>query len=393
MALTPHAVLRTRLIDHLASVGGSQDRAEILEALASQYADLWTIEDQLPQNTRQFESKWRNRVSFERQRMVDEGLLEARSDGIWKLTAAGSVAVLTTKSARTLWLQDEVARREALWAQLLAVDGSATIAPNQVRQLGFHAGQRGVYVDVAATRSEWTPDGVALGLLHLGTQYSNDIASDGVIYQFPTTQSAGRDRTEIASIAMAQKLMLPVFVIERTQPSSPVRVVHRGLVEAVDLKSGVALITFYGADPVPTAEPDDDPFELTAPLAEWQTARRRPRPNQARFAFRVFARYGRQCAVCDLTHKSVLQAAHLRPKAGSGSDDPRNGLPLCANHHGLLDSHAWAIDPQTKDVLVDEHESFASLGITRTTTASLRAYPADEALEDLFSSWNRARKT
>ena len=47
----------------------------------------------------------------------------------------------------------------------------------------------------------------------------------------------------------------------------------------------------------------------------------------------------------------MLQAAHIRPVSENGSDDPRNGLVLCANHHLAFDANLFAFDPETLEVV------------------------------------------
>ena len=42
----------------------------------------------------------------------------------------------------------------------------------------------------------------------------------------------------------------------------------------------------------------------------------------------------------------LLDAAHLRPYADKGSDDPRNGLVLCATHHRAFDKRLFGFIPQ-----------------------------------------------
>jgi hypothetical protein len=50
---------------------------------------------------------------------------------------------------------------------------------------------------------------------------------------------------------------------------------------------------------------------------------------------------GWKCAVCGMRIVQLLDAAHIRGVAEGGSDDPRNGLMLCVNHHRAFapDSH------------------------------------------------------
>jgi len=42
-----------------------------------------------------------------------------------------------------------------------------------------------------------------------------------------------------------------------------------------------------------------------------------------------------------------MKAAHICGKAHNGSDDWRNGLPLCSTHHDAFDTHLFAIHPDS----------------------------------------------
>jgi hypothetical protein len=45
----------------------------------------------------------------------------------------------------------------------------------------------------------------------------------------------------------------------------------------------------------------------------------------------VLARYGRGCVVCGDTR--WVEADHIWPRSQGGPSDPRNGIPLCKEHH------------------------------------------------------------
>lgn len=391
MALTPHSTLRLRLATYLKSVGGAARRRDALDAMDDLYGTLWTEDDLRPQNTRQFETKWRNRTSFERQRMVEAGLLEARADGIWALTSMGRAQAAEFRSAGADILDLEVGRREKLWDALKSLDAPSDVAPDTVREVGIYSGARGIYVDVERTRSEIAPQGIALAFLDLGVRYSNELSERGVVYHFPSTERPGRDEAEIAATRRAYELGAPVFVITLSAKSRSLRAVHRAFIEEIDEDARTALITFVGEEELPPAPPsDDEAFSLTDEDAETIWTRRRARPNQARFAFKVFQRYGPACAACGLTVRSALEAAHLRSKSSSGVDDERNGLPLCSNHHRMFDAYLWAVNPASLDVVVRPDTSFEELAITRDSLADCNAIPHAEALEHAWRSWRRA---
>jgi predicted restriction endonuclease len=114
------------------------------------------------------------------------------------------------------------------------------------------------------------------------------------------------------------------------------------------------------------------------------------RPSQADFRIAVIRRYGAQCAVCDMSIIELLDAAHLVSKSEHGSDDPRNGIPLCVLHHRAFDRGLFSIDPTTSAVVTRKKgPSMAELRITKHDIAHLRAQPHKEALSYCWASWGK----
>jgi predicted restriction endonuclease len=108
-----------------------------------------------------------------------------------------------------------------------------------------------------------------------------------------------------------------------------------------------------------------------------------------RFQFDVFRRYGAICAVCGLDVSKVLEAAHIVPDAENGTDDPRNGLVLCRNHHRAYDCGLFEIEPETLVLHYTlEHVSATSLAISRTNLQHLSRKPHTDALQ---WRWDRAK--
>jgi putative restriction endonuclease len=72
--------------------------------------------------------------------------------------------------------------------------------------------------------------------------------------------------------------------------------------------------------------------------------------RDAAFSRVVRSAYDHRCAACGTrvivwaTGHSLVDAAHLVPR-GEGSDDPRNGMALCKNHHWALDEYLIAPGP------------------------------------------------
>jgi putative restriction endonuclease len=294
------------------------------------------------------------------------------------------------KEQRDSDVRRELEHRKGMWDSLLEAGGPNGVAPRVLRDVGIYGGAQGVWVDKSRTSSLTTDGtGVTVGLLHTGSSYADDLSDDGVLYHYPATnRPRGRDQAEIDAVKAAGRLALPVFVITYPSPGSTVRDVHLGWVESWDDSLETFLITFGDNPPSsPMTMPEDEPFRL---VEERRAARRhvRARVGQQRFKFRVFQRYGERCAVCDITAPQLLDAAHLRPKKERGSDDPRNGLVLCASHHRALDARLFAIEPESLRICYTASESEPrSLRIEYPTLEHLPKKPHKDALEWLWNRW------
>ena len=65
--------------------------------------------------------------------------------------------------------------------------------------------------------------------------------------------------------------------------------------------------------------------------------------RDSKFRKRVLDRCNYKCVVCGMSITCVLQAAHIVAVKDDGSDDPRNGVCMCANHHLMFDKGLFEI--------------------------------------------------
>jgi predicted restriction endonuclease len=83
----------------------------------------------------------------------------------------------------------------------------------------------------------------------------------------------------------------------------------------------------------------------------------------------------------------LLDAAHIRSVKEHGSDDPRNGLVLCATHHRAFDAGFFAVSPDYELDYLDDGPTAQELRVTRETIAHLDRKPHKAALEWRWTSW------
>jgi putative restriction endonuclease len=285
----------------------------------------------------------------------------------------------------------ERARRDDMWASLQAAGGPDGLSPRLLREVGVYGGAQGVWVDTDRTRGIDGAGGITVGLLHTGRHYADELSTDGVLYHYPRTgRPPGRDRSEVESTKAAGRLRLPVFVVTPGVPASS-RNVRKGWIEGWDDDAEVFLVTFAEElPPEPPSDQGESPFVLETEITR-SSRSVVSRPNQQRFKFAVLKLYGPACAVCDLAVTDLLQAAHLRGKAERGSDDPRNGLVLCALHHVAYDRELFAIEPTSQAVRVLPNGPDAvQLRLTRGSLHHLPRRPHQEALVYAWSAWKGA---
>jgi hypothetical protein len=215
------------------------------------------------------------------------------------------------------------------------------------------------------------------------------MVEDGMIYHYPTTRRPpSRDEAEVVATKHARTLGLPVFVISK--PTHTTRDVHLGWVVDWDDKQRVFAVVFRETPPPIATKTEQHTFELKTSARQKRVSVASARPGQAIFRFRVLKRYGAECVLCGLKHPAVLDAAHLCPVDEGGTDDPRNGLPLCATHHRAFDAGLLGIEPDSLCVRIVGTD-YAALGITRLTL-DLQEPPHAEALGWAWRRWQQGRE-
>ena len=91
----------------------------------------------------------------------------------------------------------------------------------------------------------------------------------------------------------------------------------------------------------------DDPLHLKETERRYAERLVRARLHQPVFRARVLRAYASSCAICDLKHAELLDAAHIIPDADFGGvAEVTNGLALCKIHHASYDRNLLGITPE-----------------------------------------------
>lgn len=207
-------------------------------------------------------------------------------------------------------------------------DGDVHYRPDGTWYFAYH--QEGD--DLEHPESEYTnrallrciDDGVPVGVLReIDVPSNRPVMYDVQGLAVPTTLSQGYFHFEGFSTGGYRHL---------SEPS-------RGALLSADLTTDL----WQGPKPNPTSDQD----ARIKTLREIVTRR-----GQNAFRQQLLDVYSCTCAITGTRVEAVLEAAHLRPYRGEHTNDMRNGLPLRADIHTLLDLRLLAIHPETRRVVL-----------------------------------------
>ena len=242
-------------------------------------------------------------------------------------------------------VEREISRRLDAWDKIRKSANWPLVTAQEVRDLGIYGGAQGVWVDKVRT-SEIAPEGIAVGLLHTGKHYDDDVDETGILYHYPTTDRvASRDANEIQAIKNAKLFGIPVFVIRNLAGAKKVELAW---LNDFDDDLRICVLTFHGVLPeqnnfVVNNSSDSEPILFGARRTTKSSVERAERDPL--FKFNILKRFEGRCLITNIDVTEMLDAAHIIPVASGGTEDPNNGLLLSASVHRALDAGLWAINP------------------------------------------------
>lgn len=173
--------------------------------------------------------------------------------------------------------------------------------------------------------------------------YDDTESEDGLLhYSYRTGDPWGGDNRKLRhAIESGQPLILFRKEVENIYtPIAPVYVVDDVPEESAFLIALDESFTF-----IPSVR------DLNAAQRKYAVRLAKQRLHQPAFRTRVLVAYDVQCAVCQLKHGSLLDAAHIVPDSHErGLPTVNNGLALCKIHHAAYDQGMLSI---TADYIVE----------------------------------------
>jgi len=262
-------------------------------------------------------------------------------------------------------IEKERKRRIDLWDLINEMD-TTNLNPGYLRELEIYGGASGIWVNKKGTQDlSEDGNGVTISVLHTGRHYPDDLSEDGMFYHYPNTNRPPvRDKSEIAASKNAALLGIPVFVILPGQKTTT-RSLKLGFIESWDDDEEIFLIMFGEERPIyEKPENQGAPFKLKQKNKKKGSSVTKTRPHQIHFRHHVMSRYGYKCAVCSIRHKALIHAAHICGVDDDGSDDWRNGIPLCGTHHLAFDEHLFCFDPENNEIKMKPGITASSISIS-----------------------------
>lgn len=281
----------------------------------------------------------------------------------------------TTRMAAFRWLSEvtDGGQLSVTWAQLqsFSVD----------RRPVTLVGQRGIWWPAGFTM----PISIRTAPPQAGrvAPYDDDITDDGLLlYRYFQTDPSHRDN---AGLRQAMATATPLIYLKGIRKgvyhaSWPAYIVSD---HPDDLSVLVSIV-----DPG-ELRPDLDPATITVAERRYYSRLTKQRLHQAAFRVNVLSAYRDACAMCELKHVELLDAAHIISDALGGAPIVPNGLALCKIHHAAFDHQIIGLRPDhvlevREDVLDEIDGPMLRHGLQEMhgRTISLPRRPADRPSRD-----------
>lgn len=243
------------------------------------------------------------------------------------------------RAAMFAWLEEQVAMH-------------TDVLPSRILREGFPWDARRIPVSHPAGRGIWKPAGLDLPLSLLTSErgpYDDHFRENLLEYRYQGTNPQASDNR---AVRLAMQRSTPLLYLHGVGQgwyyvTWPVYVVD-------DDPAGLRF--HVQADPAglleghsPTGSLDGASPSSDSARRAYGTAQIRTRLHQRGFRQRVLDAYRSRCAMCNLGHRELLDAAHIvADRHDDGDPVVSNGLSLCKIHHAAFDAHVIGVEPDDR---------------------------------------------
>lgn len=224
--------------------------------------------------------------------------------------------------------------------------------------------------------------------------YADEAVGDSL---FAYSYREGSDDGDNKKLRRAFELQLPLILL-RTIEKGVFRPVFPVWVVADDKQNRRFLIALDS-----DLRSVEDPTHLQPLERRYAERVTKQRLHQPEFRSRVLRAYEYRCAVCDLGHIRLLEAAHIIADGKpNGSPTVDNGLGLCTLHHAAYDANYLGISPdytvhisgtllaETNGPDMLQYGLLAMHGRTLFEPAKRKERPARDRLAERFEEFEKA---
>ena len=236
--------------------------------------------------------------------------------------------------------------------------------PRTLLEHGFQ--YHGESVTLIGAAGIWKPRQLEVVRISITTTvngpYEDTFSEDGLlVYRYRGNNPSHRDNLGLAE-AMRTRTPLIYFhgvVPGRYLPVWPIFILENHPQRLYCLAAVDPAFAFQSGPPDNTIKSTDTAGESSLSIRNYVMTYTKHRLHQSTFRERVIAAYNQRCALCNLRHRELLDAAHIIPDSDElGDPIVPNGLSLCKIHHAAFDQNILGVTPdyqiKTRKDILDE---------------------------------------
>lgn len=290
------------------------------------------------------------------------------------------------------------------WVRARSHDGTVPLTSDELGEYQFH----GRSIPLKGQQGIWNPSGFSAALSIRTTYtppdsiapYPDKIGTDGLV-RYSWFKENGEHGFNVAvRNAMQQKApMIWLFGIAESPATFSVMAPVYVISEEWNEKRWV--LGFTDDDrPAPVLK---QVSVMEESLKRYLRVQTKIRLHQPIFRSTVLTAYENHCAVCNLAHPQLLDAAHIVPDRDDlGIASVVNGMAMCKIHHAAFDSHFLGVRPDhvvqiRKDLLDEVDGPMLRHGLQELHGKELMALPRHHSerpradlLENAYERFKRA---